>query len=189
MKLHRAFTCIAWLFVALTLTACGNAYRTTPLHAKQEVAALATAPTTPDGLTESDRNALTYACPDKPNVVPDYDYDFTGTGYFTVCPSKSNLADILVHGSSHSGGAICVFPALIAANGQVFAKPDLDKAGAPWAQCTAPDVDGIHLTFSQISYNAAFIVDSTDLEQMSLCIQGGQYQYCPKNYSFGRFRN
>src|SRR6185503_18236575 len=149
------------IFVAFAVSACANTYHPYTMKAK-EVAALSTQPFTPDGLNESDRNAQTFNCPSASNVNPDYDWEFNGTGFFTVCPSRLNPADILVHGSTRTGGSgtVCVFPAQIAANGQVFAKPDVNKNdGSPWVQCLAPEVDGVHMSFPGISWNAAFIVD------------------------------
>jgi len=175
-------------FFAGAITACGNMVNH-PQVTGTEVAALTVQPFTPDGLNESATNAAAYTCPGSPNVVPDYDWAFNGTGYYTVCPSKSNLSDILVHGTPVAGTGVCIFPAEIAANGQVFAKPDVTKAdGSPWVQCVQPGADGVHASFPGINWNAAFIVDVADVQQMGLCIQGGIYSYCPKNYSFGAFR-
>jgi hypothetical protein len=179
---------LALIVAASLATGCGP-FRNDALRVKQERSALLAQPFTPDGLTESEQNYLTYNCPGDPNVVPDYDWEFNGTGYYSVCPSKSNLADILVHGRTRLGGAVCVFAAEVAANGQVFAKPNVAKQGEPWVQCANPSADGLKLSFGEgIYYNSVFIVDAADVKQMSLCIQGGVYEYCPKNYSFGRFR-
>lgn len=176
------------LFVAMAVAGCGNTYRPNVIRAK-EISALTAQAYTANGLNESDRNVQTFTCPSQANVVPDYDWEFNGTGFYTVCPSKLNLSDILVHGNSHLGGAVCVFPVQIASNGAVFAKPDVNKAdGSAWVQCATPDVDGIHLSFPGISWNAAFIVDAVDVKQMNLCIQGGIYSCCPKHYAFGSFR-
>jgi hypothetical protein len=176
------------IFLVFAATGCGNTFKHNQLKADQ-IKALTAQAFTPDGLNESERNALTFNCPAQPNVVPDYDREFNGTSFYTLCPSRNNLSDVLIHGNSRLGGAVCVFPAQIASNGQVFAKPDVNKGdGSPWVQCVGADVDGIHLTFPGIAWNAAFIVDAADLTQMSLCIQGGIYSYCPSHYSFGSFR-
>jgi hypothetical protein len=184
-----SFRILSILAFGAALCACGNnPHMQLPVYSLQ-AAPLTAQPFTPDGLNESDQNALTYNCPSQANVVPDYDWDFNGTGYYTVCPSKNNLSDILVHGNAPIQGPICVFPAQIASNGQVFAKPDVNKNdGSPWVQCLSPGNDGVHMSFTGISWNAAFIVDAADVQQMSLCIQGGIYMYCPKHYSFGSFR-
>ena len=176
------------IILACALTACSNMVKPHKITGP-EIAALTAQPSTLNGLNESDQNAATYNCPASANVVPDYDWNFNSTGYFTVCPSKANLTDILVHGSAPVAGPVCVFPAEIASNGQVFAKPDVNKAdGSPWVQCLTPTADGIHATFPGISWNAVFIVAAQDVRQMSLCLQGGVYSYCPRNYSFGSFR-
>jgi hypothetical protein len=173
---------------AIALSACANTVKPNIVMGTQ-VAALTQQPFTAGGLNESDANAAAYNCPSSANVVPDYDWLFNGTGYYQVCPSKSNLSDILVHGTPPAAGPVCIFPAEIASNGQVYAKPDVNKNdGSPWVQCITPGVDGVHASFPGISWNAAFIVAGQDVQQMSLCIQGGIYSYCPKNYSFGSFR-
>ncbi len=179
---------LALVLCATAVTSCGP-FRNDGFRVKTERNALVVEPLTPNGLEESYENSLKYTCPSAPNVVPDYDWEINGTGYFAVCPSKSNLADILIHGQSRLRGAVCVFAAEIASNGQVFAKPNVAKAGEPWVQCQLPGQDGLKLSFGEgVYYNAAFIVDAADVKQMSLCLQGGVYEYCPKNYSFGRFR-
>ena len=127
-----------------------------------------------------------YQCPQKDNVVPDYDYQFDGTGFFKVCVNPISNYLIKIHGSTPSGGAICVFPAQIVDSRHTFTKPD--NIGAPMFTCYEINKTGIVADFEKTNFNAAFIVDEKDREQMQYCLMGGNYFACPKNYSFGRFR-
>jgi hypothetical protein len=186
--MSRSFLLIFVTFVACALTACANTVHRSVVTGNEN-SALTAQPFMPDGLNESAADAAAFNCPDQPNVVPDYDWNFNGTGSFTVCPSNSNLSDVLVSGTSVVAGPVCIFPAQITSSGTVVAEQNPNNAnGTPWVQCVTPGDDGVHASFPGINWNAAFIVDAQDVTQMSLCIQGGIYSYCPKNYSFGSFR-
>lgn len=127
-----------------------------------------------------------YACPDSPNVVPDYDYERDGTGQFSVCHNRDSQADILVHGSISQGTSICIFPAQVIDDQHIYVKPDV-QTGLPWSQCVEVTDQGAYARFEGISWNAAFIVESIHKSQMQSCLFGGNYYGCPR-YSFGRFR-
>lgn len=127
-----------------------------------------------------------YACPDSPNVVPDYDQLHDGSGYFTVCPSRAQKSDVLVHGEIAAGSQVCIFPAQVIDDAHIYVKPDL-QTGLPWVQCTDVAETGIYGSFPGINWNAAFIVSNLEKDQMRSCLATGNYYACP-SYSFGRFR-
>lgn len=125
-----------------------------------------------------------FTCPSSPNVTAASNSGFDSIGNFTVCSDASDNANILIHGSTQSG-EVCVFPAQVIDSEHVYTKPDL-STGAPWYQCYPPSTGGIVATFSDINWNAAFIVEQTNVKQMQSCLIGGNYLQCPV-YAFGKF--
>ncbi|MCM2322432.1 MAG: hypothetical protein NDJ90_04135 [Oligoflexia bacterium] len=129
-----------------------------------------------------------FSCPGSPNVVPDYDSENDGSGYFTVCASRTDNAKLFIRGQTARSNTICVFPAQVVDSRHTYWKPELGT-GLPWNQCVSAieDVEGALLTFAGINFNAVFIVEEMDRDQMQLCLGNGNYYGCPA-YSFGRFR-
>ena len=139
---------------------------------------------------DTQTNVTNYACPTSKNVTPDYDWQMNGTGYYTVCPARANTAGILVHGTPVDKSAImCIFPAA-ASDPSTITVPRDSSTGLPVFQCVQASSSGSYATFaSTISYNAVFIVDEEDVTSMQSCLSLADYYLCPKNYSFGLFRN
>jgi hypothetical protein len=137
-----------------------------------------------------------FSCPSSPNVVPDYDYDLDGSGYYNVCYHRTSQADIKFTGRTASSNVVCVFPAEYVNATNIFVKPDVDAGtNAPWYQCReltgSPDgatSSGVRMSFPGIRWNAAFIVEGTQAAlEMQRCLAQNNYYACPR-YSFGIFR-
>lgn len=137
--------------------------------------------------TDSPKDDPDFNCPQEPNVVPNYDWDLNGTGFFRVCESKKDLMNILIHGKTSRSNVICIFPAEVVNQKSIFTKPDL-ITGAPLSQCVEATEEGIYAKFEGIKFNAVFIVEKPDQLQMENCLFGGVSPLCPQYYSFGKFR-
>ena len=133
----------------------------------------------------SDEN---YNCPTSPNVVPDYDYLFDGSGQYRVCKKKDSDSDILIHGRTSLSNSICIFPAHFVDVTTVYTRPDPMAPALPWFKCFQIAEAGIFASFPNTSFNAVFIVERGAEYQMRDCLKnGGNYYTCP-SYSFGKFR-
>lgn len=164
------------------LTGCGGAIQPViPMALEQSYPFSSSSSEDPSKGLNSD-----FSCPENPNILPDDDEKLDGTGRYSVCHNKSSQAEILIHGEGQIGESICIYPAQVIDSQHVYVKPDL-QTGGPWHQCITIASTGVYANFASIEYNAVFIVESTDEKQMTRCLIGGNYYYCPK-YSFGRFR-
>jgi hypothetical protein len=137
-----------------------------------------------------------FSCPDSANVVPDYDYELDGSGYYRVCHHRTNPADVKFTGRTAATNVVCMFPAQYLDGQHIYAKPDVDGGtNAPWYKCQEIQTDasgttstGIRMTFPGISWNAAFIVEGyAAATEMQRCLAQNNYYACP-HYSFGIFR-
>jgi hypothetical protein len=83
-----------------------------------------------------------------------------------------------------------LFPIQYIDSTHAFYKPDL-TTGLPLANCVTIDSsnssNGVEMSFANITFNAAFIVDDTDKDQMQLCLANANSSACPL-YSYGKFR-
>jgi hypothetical protein len=137
-----------------------------------------------------------YRCPasDQYNVVPNYNYNNNGTGYFQVCVDSSSTSDVLVNGkgSALPNDAICVFPVESTNTGTATEQTDWIPGpnGVPLAQCmTAGGLSANTVfNFAGVTWNAAFIVDATQQQQMIECLYYDDPSMCPQQYSYGKFR-
>jgi hypothetical protein len=120
-------------------------------------------------------------------VTPEYDSSLDGSGYFSVCPSSSNPAGIVVFGEPlDSNKRICVFPAEVVSTGGIY--PKIDGNGFPMLKCGENQSAGQGFVFERTSYNALFVVPYQDRNAMQICLATGNYFNCPKSYSYGKFR-
>lgn len=133
----------------------------------------------------------TYECSDSANVIPDYDWNVNGSGYFFACYNKSNPADLKIFGHANQSINFCVFPAQYYDAQHVYAKPDVTQTGyPPLVRCVNSSEEGVALSFvnDQIStMNAVFIVAAKDKNAMQNCLGTQDYYACP-HYSFGVYR-
>lgn len=127
-----------------------------------------------------------FSCAEQPNVLPDYDETFDGARRYTVCRSRNNQTDIQVHGQTAGSKSICVFPAQEINSTHIYAKPDLVTGGLVH-HCAEITENGVIASFPNVNFNAAFIVEGEDFQQMQACLVVGNYWGCP-NYSYGKFR-
>ena len=141
---------------------------------------------------DSESNLSNYVCGSEANIKPDYDWNFNGTGFYTACPARANDTDILVHGRASSGTAtetLCFFPAQYYSQTRVIWQPETPQAPFPMVRCVANGATGAYFSFAGTHYNSGFIVPLADAAQMRSCLTEGNYYHCPRNYSFGVFRN
>jgi hypothetical protein len=131
-----------------------------------------------------------YTCPNSANVLPNGDSNYDSKGKYTVCTNASNQANILIHGKTRASSGFCLFPIQYIDSTHAFYKPDL-TTGLPLANCVTIDSsnssNGVEMSFANITFNAAFIVDDTDKDQMQLCLANANSSACPL-YSYGKFR-
>jgi hypothetical protein len=167
---------IALFLFAIALTGCGrhDVMRVPQLDGYAYTG-------TPTSGTNSD-----YRCVNEPNVLPDYDWDLDGSGRYTVCPSTKAFSDILIHGSTSYGNEICVFPAQYIDDSHIYTKPTLSGTG-PISACVQGTPNGAYASFQGVNYNAVFIVEKRDYQQMMECLIQRNYYFCP-SFSFGTFR-
>jgi hypothetical protein len=164
--------------LALFLTGCGapNGYRVT---AVPQSTGYTFTGTSSDGSSD-------YRCPSSPNVMPNWDRAIDGSGRYTVCPSRTDFANILIHGKTSVSNEICVFPAQYISETNIYTKPAADGTGAMNA-CIQATQTGVYASFKEINYNAVFIVEKRNHQQMVDCLILKNYNFCPE-FSFGVFR-
>ena len=169
---------------AMTLGGCGNFSNSRRVIAPESTY-------NPQGTVNEYSAALSdtsYDCPLYPNVTPDYDYDFDGSGHYTICKSRETQETVQIQGRTSLSDTICVFPTQYVNEDNSFWKPD-PYNGGPLSTCTTVnDTEGVYLTFAGITFNAVFVVDKSYRMQMATCLAAGNYNLCPKYYSYGRFR-
>lgn len=136
------------------------------------------------GATDS-LGAGTFACPSSPNVVPDYDWAFDGSGFYQVCPHLSSASSMLIAGDTGASATVCAFPANYVSESELYTKPD--ATGGPQYKCFSVPQGGGQLTFEETNFNSVFIVAKADRSQMTKCLMARNFHYCPA-YSFGLFR-
>ncbi|HAR43178.1 MAG TPA: hypothetical protein DCS07_11220 [Bdellovibrionales bacterium] len=172
---------ISFAGTALLLGGCGNMSKPGKI--------IAPASTFSPGGIPGDLSAASsdeYVCPATPNVLADYDFEFNGSGTYTVCQSQ-NLENIEIHGKTAQSNTICVFPIQYVNEQNIYWKPEL-ATGRPLSSCiTVNSTAGVYATFPGITFNAVFIVENTDRWQMEQCLITGTYATCP-HYSYGKFR-
>jgi hypothetical protein len=120
-------------------------------------------------------------------IVPDHDTWLDGSGYYSICPSSSNLTSVTIFGEAPEARQYCVFPAQVVDGGTIY--PRMDRAGAPLVMCSNKAEGGQVFEFDQTTFNAAFIVPYHDRIQMQACLATGNYHQCPKSFSYGQFRD
>ncbi len=127
-----------------------------------------------------------YTCTGAKNVKPDYDWDFNGSGFYQVCGHKSDASKALLLPVVSTSGRVCVFPAQAYEGRKVYVKPGLDTL--PIVKCSEVSSAGLPLQFSNMTYNAVFVVAEADKNAMQACLFAGNYYACPRNWSYGTFR-
>ena len=179
----KIFTHIISSLIAITaLSGCGNLMKAnlpTPPKSSQQTANPATSST----VSSVNGN---FTCPNQANVLPDVDVYLNGSDDFTVCPSTQNATDILIHGKTQISAQICVCPVSYVDSTHVYWKPDV-ATGAPLFQCSDETSAGVTETFTNMNYNAVYIVEGPYKDAMIACLVEGNAYACP-HYSFGEFR-
>jgi len=119
-----------------------------------------------------------------------------GSGFYEVCTHNENANDIMIHGETYFSDQICVFPAeVIDSTGQIFLKQDIAHNSILY-KCVRAEDGGAPVRFDFTNYNAFFIVEQPNFNQMLSCLTapgGPNYYACPNTsgsgyYSYGRFR-
>ncbi len=134
--------------------------------------------------------ATNYNCPTRHNVEPDYDVYLDDSGSYSACTHKTDANQVKLMGRASrdaTNNKICVFPAEIVDETHWYVKPDL-ATGRPLVQCKTLDASEALFTFAGTKYNAVFVAEERNQQQMSDCLQAGHYPSCPAFYSYGRFR-
>ncbi|MEK6704842.1 MAG: hypothetical protein AABZ06_03560, partial [Bdellovibrionota bacterium] len=106
-------------------------------------------------LSPSTASNDSYNCPDKSNIVPDYDSELDGSGFYTACINKDSQNSILIHGRTLNSNSICIFPAQYIDQDHVYTKPELlpnGQAVGPLSQCVDTADGGIMVNFENINY-------------------------------------
>ena len=178
---HRIMRTGIGALAVLLLWGCGNPFARrefSPLGAKSRSFSTTSADIAPG-----------YSCPLSPNVKNTR----TGDAAIFACASAQNSSDValLVEAPLQS---VCVFPAQVVDATHVYWKID-PATGGPMVKCGAlpasisfydPILPAI-FSFPSTNYNAVYVVDQVDREDMNLCMVMGQ-GYCPSDYYFGKFR-
>lgn len=135
-----------------------------------------------------------YTCSAEPNVIPNYDWDFDGTGFYTVCRSKTKLEELKVYGLAANSKSICMFPIVYGFGNQadsisIYRDPKkvstVDPASDVFDYCFEAKEDGAVIQgFGTLSYNAVFVVEKQDEDEMKQCLHLEAYALCPR-YAFG----
>ncbi|MDR3607028.1 MAG: hypothetical protein P4M08_06575 [Oligoflexia bacterium] len=120
-----------------------------------------------------------YDCAEKPNVMPGATSDAIFTDEWTVCTNTQNTSDIEIQGRG-SETQVCIFPVNVL-NGIASAMTSY--------KCVAPQNQTAYASFPGITYNAAYIVEYSDVLQMQQCLALGSYNVTCPAYSYGQFRN
>jgi hypothetical protein len=171
------------IIASTTITASACGLPPTDLERIQNDAHVSAA--TAAAASDSYKQEGEYSCPLQANIQPDYDWELDGSGYYTACTHKSSSYSIKLHGKTSGAGTICVFPAQYIDDEHIVLKQD--EIGAPMYRCMKTNTDGLIFTFDKTNFNALFIVEGQDLQQMRMCLVGGKYSQCP-HYSYGIFR-
>lgn len=134
-------------------------------------------------------SASLFSCPSSANVLPDYDVYLDGSGVYSACAHKSDANQVKLSGkaSRNSNNRICVFPAEVVDSTHWYVKPDL-STGRPLVSCQTLSGSEAVFNFAATKYNALFVAEEHDMQQMSDCLQSGHYPSCPAMYSYGRFK-
>ena len=196
----KGLAAVAGLFVlAGAISGCGTLNNGGDPYAVASNSALSTTlglPTNSNNPSLSSSGSGGFNCPalDVNNVVPDYNFNNNGTGFFQVCTEAANPAALLIKGigATSTNDQICVFPAETSGGGTDYQQTSWvpGTSGLPLYQCGPASLQqGTMLSFpSGTVFNAAFIVDAGQANQMFECLQTDNPANCPQQYSYGEFR-
>jgi len=125
------------------------------------------------------------ACTETANILPENDVTFDGRDHFIAC--SKTTAKFRIWGESSSGSQqLCMFPAQMYENGQIWIKKD--PQGNPLSLCGAVDAEnGTDFNFEYTNYNAIFVAPISSKPDMMACLGANNPLMCP-HHSFGRFR-
>ncbi len=127
-----------------------------------------------------------YTCPSQVNVTPTYDADIERTHDYTVCRHRTDESKIMLDLSPFIARKICVFPIEVIDAQNILTKANTQTGGL-FNQCTDLAASGAFVEFKGIQYNAVFVVDYANQQQMQQCLLSGNEYLCPA-FSFGQFR-
>jgi hypothetical protein len=184
--MKKGFLLISALIPFFFSIGCGNIYPSTNLMVAPEYA---TRNTSTLGFNSNDLTG-NYDCDGRANILSENSV----TGDFEICGSKlsQNTSEVLVVAKQTTSDSICVFPATVS-NSNIInwvqgTSSNGSPSGIPLYTCSKPDADGQTQVFfpAGTRFNAALIINVTDLQQMKSCIQRG-LQSCPE-YAYGKFR-
>jgi hypothetical protein len=174
---------VTFLFsLSVVLSACGSPIEV-EIHSERKPSQSNTSSSTSNSTTSS-------TCSASATILPDHDFHLDGSGRYRACESSTQTNLITVRGYTHSTQRLCLFPIHEVDSSHVYWKPDLTKGGIPLYQCQDMSRDVADFTFeSALKFNAFFAVEEADVNTMQTCIGTGNYNGCPRWYSYGKFRN
>jgi hypothetical protein len=125
------------------------------------------------------------SCASTPNITPEHETSYDGRDHYTACAVSD--AKFRISGESSSGSqSLCMFPAQVYENGQVWIKKD--TRGNPLSLCATVDAEnGTDFSFEHTNYNAIFVAPMSVKTDMMICLASNNPLICP-NHSFGKFR-
>ena len=136
--------------------------------------------------TSTDLNS-DYICTGKTNIHPKYDFNFNGTYEFEVCTHKSINAKILIKAPGMEDQDLCVLPAQYYTETKIVMKPGADLL--PIYDHGIPGEHGLRLEFKNTNFNAVVVVSCTSIAEMRSCLYANYLDGCPRDWSYGKFRD
>jgi hypothetical protein len=137
-------------------------------------------------LTSNSTSVGEFTCPNQPNVFPSNDGNVNNAGQFTVCTSSAANNKVMIEGTPISSSTLCFFPIQRVDSNHIYFIPD-PSTGLPTFQCSSGTSNQWIEQFSGGTFNALFVVDSTDESSMQNCLALAETYACP-TYSYGSFR-
>lgn len=169
--------------LAVCNTGCGNWTRAgihTAAPSSYQNAGVSYTDVTGNGGFPNDTN---YNCVSSPNIVTAGQAD-----PYTICEGLTSGFDISLHGSPTAGkNMVCVFPVDVVSSTEAYADTNT-TTGAVLQQCLDMTSGYGTLSFSGARFNGVFVVRQSEAQEMSWCLQNGNYEACPA-YSYERWND
>ncbi len=176
MRISRS-NVVSFTLLALATFSCANSANT--LYGQTSTSSNSTMLS---GTAGSSLTQGSYTCPLDPNVVPINDPYLNGTDEFKVCKDASAPNQILIHGETEISNQICVIPAYSSPTGVVAYTQETIQC----PMLTSGSTTGVNVSYPGLTFNAVYIVEAQNSEQLLSCLQTGQN--CPSSYSYGVFQ-
>lgn len=133
-----------------------------------------------------------FVCPNTANVVPNFDLEMDGSGYYKVCYHKTLSDTLFIVGDvsqSEKEKQVYVFPIQFVDKYTIWLKPDVNKKSVAFEQAQVND-DGFEVKFNLTDFNSVIIVESQYIDKMRACLltkPKPSFNLCPP-FSFGKFK-